>query len=322
MNRFRSSPRAASLAALFIAGSTFLAAVHGAASPLPRLTAPVANEVLEIDGLADDAVWERGFVSYGFMTGDGGRPGADTRARVLYDRQALYVAFTAIEPALDDLRTRARGRRADVRGDDSVGVRLRLPTENGDTREVEIWVNAANRVHVIDASQRGGIREDLSTAVTKRGGSWDTEMAIPFAALGVEPPRPGDVWKADFIRHRRGGRGPDGEVSSWTGSDGWGEIRFGRDLLVYLWSQRPFAGRDEVMVYNDSDSLRQLEAWVVSVASGETVTRETIYLGPGHRRQHFPLPAYEPGEYRIIVRATDCPMQEDDVLLVVRRPRL
>ncbi len=321
MSRYLSSTRAAVLPLLFIALCPFAVAVHAAELPAPRLTAPIANEIPEIDGLADDAVWERGFVTYGFLDADGKAPKAATRARVLYDKNTLYVAFTAAEPALDDLRTRARGRRGDVRGDDSVGVRLRVPTADGREREAEVWVNAANSVNAILGGRRARDPEGLSTAVYMRRGSWDSEMAIPFAALGVEPPRPGDVWEVDFVRHRRGGQGPDGEVSSWAGG-GYGGLRFGGDLLVYLWSQHPFSGRDEVMVYNDSDSLRQLEARVVDAATGETVAREVIYLGPGHRRQHFPLPAYEPGDYRVVVRENDRPRQDDDVLLVVRRPRL
>jgi hypothetical protein len=33
--------------------------------------------------------------------------------------------------------------------------------------------------------------------------TWTVEIAIPFAALGIEPPVAGDIWRIDLCRVRR-----------------------------------------------------------------------------------------------------------------------
>jgi hypothetical protein len=290
----------------------------------PRLTVPRAHDQLMIDGRADDAAWERGAVTYGFLrAADGKPPAADTRARVLYDRHNLYVAFTALEPDMPGLLERAGDTGAKL--EDSVALHLLMEATGQHPREVRIRIDPANQVLVArypeaHADKERGRLKGLATAVAMRRDSWDAELAIPFAGLGIEPPQTGDVWKVNFVRDRRAAPGQQLETSAWQDPGQFGEVRFGADLLVYLWSSRPFTGRDEVMVYNDSDSLRQLEALVIDADSGEVVARRPIYLGSGHRRQHFPLPAPEAGEYYVIVRQTDRPHEADDDKLVQWRP--
>lgn len=302
-NSFQFSKVAAVATALSL---TLASAAFAQGDLTPRITALKATEPIVIDGLADDNAWERGVVSYGFLSSrNAAKPNQDTRARVLYDRQFLYVALTASE------------KDGGANGADTVGLQLRFPGANGNLREVEIMATPANRVTVKDVS--GGGRtvplQGLKSAVKKRAASWDVELAIPFAGLGIEDPRIGDVWEVNFLRNRSGG-----ESASSTAFPGFGELRFGRDLLVYLWSKTPYSGDDEVMVYNDSEQLRQLLAQVISASSGKVISETPIYMTPGHRRQHFPIETPEGEDYYILVRQTDRPDESDDDRLVVWRP--
>ncbi len=307
---------------VFAAAGASLSA--GAAEEIPpqRMTIAQAFEPVVVDGLSNDRVWERGALTYGFLRSDDGEPARHgTRARAIYDRTHLYFAFTAMEAAVDDVLADARRGGNDRRAHDTVGVRLAVPSGEGEYREVEIRVNPANRAWVmVDGRERRGGLDGLRTGVFERERSWDAEIAIPFAALGVDEPRVGDVWGIDFLRHRAQRGDAAAESTAWNPPGGKGELRFGRDLIVYLYSQRPFTGRDEVMVYNPSDQLRQLRAEMIDATTGKVVAHETIYLGSGHRRQHYPLPAPDVGDYYLIVRQTDRPLESDDDKLVEWRP--
>ena len=312
-----------SLAAFLIMGAATAAPARAQDGPPPqRMTVPLAIKPVVADGLANDLAWERGALTYGFLRTEDGEPARHgTRARALYDRRNLYFAFTAQEPAVDDVIRDARENSGSFGDRDAVGIRLQVPGDNGSEREIEIWISPANQVRVLENGERQDDTGELETGVFRREQSWDAEIVLPFAWLDVDEPQAGDVWQIDFLR-RRSARGDESaETTAWNPPDGRGEIRFGRDLLVYLYSQRPFSGRDEVMVYNPSDQLRQLRAELIDAETGKVVAHETIYIGSGHRRQHFRLPAPEVGDYYVIVRQTDRPMERDDDKLVEWRPQ-
>jgi hypothetical protein len=47
-------------------------------------------------------------------------------------------------------------------------------------------------------------------------GWWVAEFHIPFAGLGVEPPRPGDIWRGNFYRIDRPAPPAHPEFSAWS----------------------------------------------------------------------------------------------------------
>ncbi len=292
------------------------------APPTQRITVPQAFESIRVDGLSNDVVWERGAITYGYLRAEDGEPAKyATRARALYDRRNLYFAFTAVEPAMDNIRSGVNRSGDSMEGRNTVGLRLILPTGDESSREIELHIDPNNQVWVFENGSlvEGGM-EGLKSAVYFRPGSWDTEVLLPFSKLGVDEPSVGDVWEVDFLRTRVGPDG-EGEISAWNPPNGRGDLRFGRDLLVYLYSQHPFSDRDEVMVYNYSESLRQLRAELIDAETGKVFAHETIYIGSGHRRQHFPLPSPESGDYYLIVRQTDRPLESDDDKLIEWRPQ-
>jgi len=57
--------------------------------------------------------------------------------------------------------------------------------------------------------------EGLETSVSLTAAGWTARMAIPFASLVPQPPAPGSVWRANFLRIDRPACGPR-ELSAWS----------------------------------------------------------------------------------------------------------
>ena len=59
---------------------------------------------------------------------------------------------------------------------------------------------------------------------------WVVEVAIPFAALDVEGPKPGQTWRANFLRRFRDFKIPESYwariKSGWGDAERYGVLRF------------------------------------------------------------------------------------------------
>ena len=56
----------------------------------------------------------------------------------------------------------------------------------------------------------------LTAVQVINGDSWMVEMAIPFAGLGVKPPKPGDTWRVSLCRFRPPGKTFGTELIVWA----------------------------------------------------------------------------------------------------------
>jgi hypothetical protein len=87
----------------------------------------------------------------------------------------------------------------------------------------EIEVNPLNTVLDLMLRRIGrGWRKDfewqcegLETSVSIIPGGWTATMSIPFAALSPQPPHPGSIWRANFLRIDRPESAPR-ELSAWS----------------------------------------------------------------------------------------------------------
>lgn len=160
------------------------------------------DEVIVVDGLMDEAVWQRAEVIDAFVgqrPTEGFEPAGATRVRIAADRKALYVFF---EARLDeDRRVRAYiAEREDINDDDQVAIQL---DPFGDGRRAYIfWLNAL------------GVQQDMlwttfpnfawDAVFTSRGriveGGYDVEVAIPFRSLRF-PKHSDQPWK--FVVKRK-----------------------------------------------------------------------------------------------------------------------
>jgi hypothetical protein len=186
-----------------------------------RYQAPRTKAPLTVDGRMDEADWERAPWTELFVDIEGDakpRPRHDTRARMLWDDEHLYVAAWLDEPHVWGTLTEHD---AIIYRDNDFEVFL---DPDGDRRDYfEVEVNALGTVFdlQLDKPYREGGRAikgwtppGLAAAVSVSGTcndptdedqGWGVELAIPLAALAEHtqaaiPPRPQDVWRVNFSR--------------------------------------------------------------------------------------------------------------------------
>lgn len=156
------------------------------AGGVPRLPAARAARAPVIDGKLDDVVWQAATAEDRFVQKSpkgGGPPSEATTMRVLYDDDALYVAFDCTQQHAPVVARLARRDRA-VESD---SVTISIDTRRDGTSAFEFSVNAAGTVS-------DGIRFDdtklstdwdeiweARTVRTERG--WSAEFRIPLRSL-------------------------------------------------------------------------------------------------------------------------------------------
>ena len=197
-------------------------ASFGAAAGTPRhYVCPSTTEAVEIDGVLDEAAWDRTRWSDAFVDIEGDdrpRPRYVTRFKMLWDEQYLYVGAVMEEPHVWG----TLGEHDDtVFYDNDFEVFL---DPDGDTLEYfEIEVNALNTIFdlfLVRPYREGGPAlhdwdlKGIRTAVHVDGtlndpsdidATWSVELALPwrgFVRRGKARRRPeaGDVWRINFSR--------------------------------------------------------------------------------------------------------------------------
>ena len=127
-----------------------------------------------------------------------------------YDRHALYFAFIDYAPDPSKL---SANEKAFHHGDD-IEVYLHFNKEKP-VEYVQVIVIPSGSVTVNSADKKERPVDHLQAATTKTGICWYTELAIPFAFLGVEPPEPGDVWLMNICGRQWGQKTTTGGWLSW-----------------------------------------------------------------------------------------------------------
>lgn len=176
---------------------------------------------LAIDGRADEPDWQQAVPAEAFFAYPAGRglARAATRARFLYDDQALYFAATGWLPDGEPARAQPRARDGAVQEDEAVELFLVPPHLGGGYVQFQLTAAgsiADKRVTIVkDAS--GATRtvrdsawnaEGLACRATQRPGLWEIEARVPLAALGAGDWR--GTWRAAVCRDYKG---PSRELS-------------------------------------------------------------------------------------------------------------
>jgi len=194
------------------------------------LTAPRAPQPPAIDGAIGEAEWKKAPPTE--IRGiEGGAAPVDTRLRVMYDDKNLYVAYECGEPEIDAIRASKKARDGDIWNLDCVELFLDPAASRA---RYQHFIAAPAEGAFLDG-RVGFITDPLDPFVNRldtrwnpdwkyafkidtAGKKWTLEMCIPFASLGVEPPRPGTVWLGNFGRERYadGGKGRNPDLSLWS----------------------------------------------------------------------------------------------------------
>ena len=223
--------------------------VAAAQAPLPRYHVRHAPAPPTIDGRLDEAAWAAtSAITLQFLWESQTGPKQMTRARLLWDAQALYVGFDADD---SDITAQFQQRDDPTFRDDAVEIFIN-PDPKQETVYYGFEMNARGVLYdylnynsrtlfkrfdatgvQIATSLRGSlnVRTDTDTG-------WSLEAMIPWAnfeELSRRPPVAGTVWKANL--NRWDGVQPNRRMSIWSdpqNSDSWPHVpaRFGEIVFV------------------------------------------------------------------------------------------
>ena len=213
----------------------------------PRLgEMPVARATSAptIDGKLDDQAWQAAAPQM-LSTMQAQQSDIPTAVRVLYDDDNLYIAFACDEPLIDKLVARSTGRDGPIWTMDC-GEILLAPDRSRRRFYHAIIAPADDAIY----DDRTGFRTlddqddswngEWSYAWSVDGNSkrWSIEVKVPFAMLGVEPPKAGDWWLGNFGRERAAAKAnphAEPELFLWSQEESMGFVdpaAFGRLRFV------------------------------------------------------------------------------------------
>lgn len=210
-------------------------------------------EKIKVDGRLSEKAWRQAAETESFVdiSGDGfPTPKYDTKARLLWDDDYLYVAAVLEEP---DITARLTQRDTIIYHDNDFEVFLDPDGDGQDYFEIENNARGVVFDLMLDKSYRSGgnfiVQWDcpgLQLAVTRDGTlnkpgdrdrSWCVEMAIPHKAVTVNfdnPLQAGRTWRLNFSRVQWLKKGGPEENWVWTPTgkidmhmpDRWGFLQF------------------------------------------------------------------------------------------------
>ena len=233
------------------------AAMLLAQDPPPEYVCHRAAGPPKIDGKLDDAAWQRAEWTADFIDIEGPakpKPRFRTRAKLLWDDKALYIAAELEEPEVSATLT---AHDSVIFHDNDFEVFLKPFADREGYFEFEInALNTSWDLYLNRPYAKGGKADNsweipgLQSAVaiagtlndaSDRDRGWSVEIAIPWSAftsrLPVAPPRPGDEWRANFSRVEwRYPKVPGVHEDNWVWSpqyainmhvpERWGFLRF------------------------------------------------------------------------------------------------
>jgi hypothetical protein len=162
---------------------------------IPRIESPV-----KVDGVLDEAAWERALqIELGVEIDPGKNAPApvETLVYLAYDHENLYAAFRAHDPDPAAIRATLSDRDSPFR-DDFVG--LMLDTFNDDRRAFEFFVNPLGVQMDLARDETAGGQEDAAwDAIWSSAGKigeegYVVELAIPFSSLRFQRSAGEQTW--------------------------------------------------------------------------------------------------------------------------------
>ena len=195
----------------------------------PRVTVDVPGSSRVIDWSAAGHLSE--FILHGgesFGPYENASPSVSTDVKVMHDESYLYVRVACQDPETDkivsDHAQLYRGDAVEIFFDPGSTGKFQqlLVNAKGDTHlegqwDQDSWSKGAS-IHTEVLISETGIHD----------GAWIARIAIPFAALSVGAPSPGDTWRFNVCRDFRGMH----ELSAWSPSfGGWRQPQYFGELM-------------------------------------------------------------------------------------------
>lgn len=228
-----------------------LAAVASAQQPeLPTVIGIKATEAITLDGKLDEPVWQQGEWSTDFKIL--GKPDelaqAQTRFKVAFDDEAIYIGAVLDEPNMDQLKANATEHDLKVHSDDC--IEFMIDPQNDRTEYFHFTTNALGTLYDAEMRQGGHVRTiqwdcPWDAKADRQAASWSVEARVPLVYLGLTGKSTGD-WALSVTRERQAGTQ---ELSSFVDTLGgfhqpanYAVLKLpGSDFGRYLWQVRePF----------------------------------------------------------------------------------
>ena len=180
----------------------------------PHLVAERTHDAPVLDGVLDDAAWARAPAATAFtqkFPDEGGAPSERTTLRVLYDDDAIYVAFDCEQlhsPVVRHLSRRDRLVEADR-------VEIDLGTRRDRKSAFQFTVNAGgvltDAVLFNDTDSSPDWDENWEAVVAQRPGGWSAEFRIPLRILRFSsaPQQSWDLQARRYVSERQ-------EIDEWS----------------------------------------------------------------------------------------------------------
>ena len=148
----------------------------------------------------------------------------ESAVRACYDEGALYLSAVCFEPEMAKLQAAVTTRDGPIFDDDCLEISLGAAPDAQTYRHYAF--NALGAYYDgTAATGPQGVRvrsewdSDVTVAAKRLPDRWVLEACIPFAELGMTPPKAGDIWLFNAAReHRLAGRPP--EFSTWAALPG------------------------------------------------------------------------------------------------------
>lgn len=224
----------------------------GTAAATPRYVARRAAGPIKIDGKLDDDAWQQSAFTDAFVqTMTGAKVPGQTQAKLVWDDQNLYVAFST-----DDKDVASSFKKQDDELWTQDAVELFIDADGDGKDYVELQASPAGVVFDSFLPAHRKNQNDWQSGVKtathvdgtlgKRGDEdrgFTTEMAVPLSAAKGRsdkplalPPKPGQAWRINLFRMDLDDKRPQ-QASAWSAPlvgdfhalDRFGELVFGDD---------------------------------------------------------------------------------------------
>jgi hypothetical protein len=183
----------------------------------PHLQATRITEKITIDGLPDEAAWEKAPVAQYFITGyprQGAKATYDTQVRLLYDDKNIYISARCDFPPGKKLLQVQDMRRDFSYSNNELFEILIDPFKNPRLPVMTFCVTPYGTqmdiMHYADQSYDYKWDAVWQAASKMQDHSWTTEVAIPFSSLRY--PKDATEWSINFARNIRN----IGETNGWS----------------------------------------------------------------------------------------------------------
>jgi|FLOH01.1.fsa_nt_gi hypothetical protein len=186
------------------------------AGDIPRhYQAPFVSDAPLIDGSLDDLAWRKAKWTANFVAIGGSktsRPRHQSRAKMLWNREYLYIGVWMVEPSLksESLSTlSADGLMLFVSGDGKSGAYHLILTEPGGSASTSTFNMDTGRAPLreIVGMQHGVALSGTLNDASDGDQGWWAEFALPWSSLTssaqASVPHAGAEWRVNFVREEQ-----------------------------------------------------------------------------------------------------------------------